>query len=250
MATSNVDSGDGFAGQALSEDDLTSLLADIPAPKKLILIDTCHTPVGEDAQGAGRTRGYNDKTAVKKMGREIEVTMLGAATTNQEAIEEDANGHGLFTFVVADGLSGSARVSDGMVTNLALIDYVADVVSRLAKERYNHEQNPPVDVNGERFFADQGALTRRLLRGGGPGYTCARGDLPDHSEDNHADWRLSSDYGLQLQLSRLRYWQPPRRPPPSLPHTRRSCRPTTRCFAPASSAGPISSSFIRRRKRE
>jgi WD40 repeat protein len=157
IATSNVDAADRLRDEALSKNDLTALLADVPATKKVVLIDACHAqPLGDALQAALLNRGNNEKTAATIMARDIGLTVLAAATSDEEALEGYKNDHGdyhgLFTSIVTEGLAGSADLlKHGIVTNYGLTYYVGDKVPHLAENLYKHEQHPTADANGPSF---------------------------------------------------------------------------------------------------
>jgi len=152
LITSNVSAGDAahLKSEAISRQQLAGLLANIRALKKLVIIDTCHAqPVGDAMEQAIQTGGMTDKTATTILSRGIGLTVLAAATTDQEALEGYKD-HGLFTRVLADGLSGQAAVN-GIVSNFSLADYVGAKVPPLAANIYQHGQTPTVSNNGQRF---------------------------------------------------------------------------------------------------
>lgn len=109
---------------ALPQDLLTAAIANIPATKKLIIIDTCNAgALGEAIQVAVMTRGLSEDTALKILIRAVGSTILSASTSRQEALE-GYQGHGLFTYVLAEGLSGKADPGGtGYVKTTALDDY-------------------------------------------------------------------------------------------------------------------------------
>ena len=125
-------------------------MANIPAAKKLVIIDTCHAqPVGDALQQALQSGGMTDSTATTILSRAIGSTVLAATTTDQEALEGYKD-HGLFTRVLADGLGGEAAMK-GIVSNFSLADYVGAEVPPLASNIYVHDQTPTVSANGQRF---------------------------------------------------------------------------------------------------
>jgi WD40 repeat protein len=147
LITSNVSSADParLKTDAISGAELTSLLANIAVAKKLIVIDTCQ------AEGLVDNLGMNPQTAITILGRGIGATVLAATTTNQDAIE-GYNQHGLFTYVVTDGLAGkAANAANGIVSNFSLADYVGAQVPPLALNLYRQDQSPTVDTSGQRF---------------------------------------------------------------------------------------------------
>jgi WD40 repeat protein len=150
LITSNVSSPETIETEAISKQQLAGLLANIPAAKKLVIIDTCHAqPVGDALQQALQSGGMTDSTATTILSRAIGSTVLAATTSDQEALEGYKD-HGLFTRVLADGLGGEAAMK-GIVSNFSLADYVGAEVPPLAANIYMHDQAPTVSANGQRF---------------------------------------------------------------------------------------------------
>lgn len=137
---------------ALSQDDLKALIANVPATKKLVLIDTCNAgKLGEAIQVAMLTRGMNEDTALKILSRAVGSTILSASNSVQEALEGYKN-HGLFTWVVAEGLRGAADSDkDGYVKTHELVNYVDSQVPELAEQVFKHKQYPTTSLSGQGF---------------------------------------------------------------------------------------------------
>jgi WD40 repeat protein len=153
LITSNVDSVDRLKAEAVSNKDLTALLANIPARKKLVIIDTCHAQaLGDALQIAVLTRGMNDSTATTILSRSLGLTVLAATKSDEEA-QEGYKDHGLFTYVVANGLQGHEDADqNGIVSAFLLAHYVHDQVPKLAFDLFQHDQHPTVNMNGEEFL--------------------------------------------------------------------------------------------------
>jgi len=150
LITSDVSSPETIKTEAISRLQLAALLANIRAPKKLLIIDTCHAqPVGDALQQANQNGGMNDSTATTILSRQIGSTVLAAATTDQEALEGYKE-HGLFTRVLADGFAGQAAMN-GIVSNFSLAEYIGAEVPPLASNLYKHDQTPTVSATGQRF---------------------------------------------------------------------------------------------------
>jgi len=154
LITSNVGSisTDRLKADALSQADLKELMANIPATKKLIVIDTCNAgALGDTLQAAFLTRGMSDATAMKILARSVGSTVLSASTSSQEALEGYKK-HGLFTYVLAEGLMGKADLDkDGFVSTLELAAYVDAQVPVIAEKVFNHPQYPVVSPSGQGF---------------------------------------------------------------------------------------------------
>lgn len=154
LITSNVGSTNftKLKQEALSQEQMKDMIANISASKKLVVLDTCDAgKMGDALQVAFLTRGMSNDTAMNILSRAVGSTILSAATSDQEAVE-GYKGHGLFTYVVAEGLGGAADVNqDGYVKTLELADYVDSTVPELAMKLFNHRQYPIVSPTGEGF---------------------------------------------------------------------------------------------------
>jgi len=154
LITSNVGSTNftKLKQEALSQEQMKDMIANISASKKLVVLDTCDAgKMGDALQVAFLTRGMSNDTAMNILSRAVGSTILSAATSEQEAVEGYKE-HGLFTYVVAQGLSGSADSNhDGFVKTLELADYVDSTVPELAMRLFNHRQYPIVSPTGEGF---------------------------------------------------------------------------------------------------
>lgn len=135
-------------GQAVFKE----LIGNIPATKKLIIIDTCNAgALGKAIQVAMLTRGMSEDTAMKILGRAVGSTILSASTSLQEALE-GYQGHGLFTYVLAEGLKGKAdKGNTGYVRTTELADYVDNEVPTLAEKIFKKAQYPTISISGQAF---------------------------------------------------------------------------------------------------
>ena len=98
--------------------------------RRIAFLDTCH------AGNAFNRRFLSD-------GYEANVTFYSSAGADQEAVEDPAlgGGHGLFTYVLAEGMNGGARDGAGEVRADGLRDFLKRRVSALAA-KLRHEQMP------------------------------------------------------------------------------------------------------------
>jgi WD40 repeat protein len=137
---------------AISQNTIKELVANIPATKKLIVIDTCSAgKLGDVIQTAMLTRGMSEATAMKVLSRAVGSTILSASTSIQEALE-GYQGHGLFTYVLADGLGGKADKSkSGFIKTTELADYVDNEVPALAEKVFKRAQYPTISISGQGF---------------------------------------------------------------------------------------------------
>ena len=155
LVTSNVGvtSTARLRQDAIPQTLLKELLGNVPATKKLIVLDTCNSGqmVAQDMQSKFQTRGLSEDRATKILSRSVGSTVLSAATSQQEALE-GYKGHGLFTWVVAEGLKGKADLDkDGYVKTTEIADYVDNVVPELAEQNFQRKQFPVTSPTGQQF---------------------------------------------------------------------------------------------------
>lgn len=113
---------------ALSEDMLVGLLARIRARNGFLFVDTCHA-------------GKVTLDQLANIGHETGRFMLAASSSVQEALDSYDDRNGVFAYAVLEALAGRAARDDrGVITALALGEYVAARVGELAREK-GHTQD-------------------------------------------------------------------------------------------------------------
>jgi WD40 repeat protein len=135
---------------AISQDELKQLVANIPATKKVLLLDTCQAGALGEALSL-TPRGIDEQRAVNILSQAIGATILSAATNHEQALE-GKDGHGVFTWVVLQGLDGKADLQrNGYVSTLDLAEFVADQVPKVAQQVFRREQFPVLNNTGQPF---------------------------------------------------------------------------------------------------
>ena len=134
--------------KAISKSDLTKNLSLIKAGKTLMMLDTCNS--GAFFADSNK-RGMGDKGIFERLSRATGHAILAAASDSQSAME-GYNGHGVFTYVLLDGLAGKADSdSDGFVTLTELSSYVENQVPELSYEKWGYEQVPQKELRRQDF---------------------------------------------------------------------------------------------------
>lgn len=130
-----VDAGfQNYPATAISMEQLRGLTDMIPARHILFLMDSCYSGLALSRSGGVATglEGYLEKVSAMRS-----VQIITAGGQNEQA--KEAEGHGLFTKVLLDGLGGLADLNgDGFVTGTELGAYVRPTVSKAS----GHSQTP------------------------------------------------------------------------------------------------------------
>ena len=133
----------------MSHKELARLIGNIPAQKKILILDTCNAGKGgKEIQIAllQQTRGLTESTAVKLLQRAIGSAVFAASSDTQQALE-GYKGHGLFTYVLIEGLQGKADIKkEGFITIYGLADYVEEQVVKLSEEVFKRQQTPTIQT--------------------------------------------------------------------------------------------------------
>ena len=152
LLTSNVGSTSvrALRRDAIGQKEIKTLIANIGAGKKTLLLDTCHSgELGAAIQGGAR--GIAEDAAVKVLSNAIGSTVISASTSQQQSLE-GYNNHGVFTWVLLQALGGKADVrSRGYITTLDLANFVEDEVPKLAERVFNAKQFPNLHSAGQAF---------------------------------------------------------------------------------------------------
>lgn len=134
--------GDGqAASEALSSVELGKLLAQLPATRQVLFLDTCHagasakdlaellvekeTPLIASAQGSALIKDQ------KVLARQAGTFLVAGSTPNATAAEVPELGHGLFTYAVLNGLQGELGKGEEVTVN-ELLTYLGERVPELS----------------------------------------------------------------------------------------------------------------------
>ena len=140
---------DSVKKQGVSQETLKGLIRQIPARKVIVMLDTCKS--GQFSENFG-ARGFKIKKSLSLLGRTTGTYLVAASTSKQLALEDTKLGHGLFTWVLLEGLSGKAdRDKDKAISIHELIAYTETEVARISKERLGQEQFPVSSGLGQDF---------------------------------------------------------------------------------------------------
>ncbi|MGP1414934.1 MAG: eIF2A-related protein [Treponema sp.] len=140
-------SSEAIQQQGISKNDLIRYLSLIKAGKTLILMDTCNA----GSFLGNNTRGLSEQTAIDRLTRSTGHATIVASSDDQVAME-GYEGHGIFTYILVEGLSGKADADgDGFITLQELSAYAEEEVPRRSYEKWGYEQTPMRDLRKQDF---------------------------------------------------------------------------------------------------
>ena len=131
---------------AISQNHLQDWMLGLSTSKILILIDTCES--GAFSKSMPVMHGIVDS-----LSNAVGVAAIAATTAKQSAIE-GYKGHGLFTYVLLEGLYNADNLSgnrDGYTGVFELASYVNDHVAAISMKEFGFKQLPQVYMIGSDF---------------------------------------------------------------------------------------------------
>lgn len=138
---------DNIAGSALSTEDLMKLLAKVNAAQTLLLFDTCQS---------GGFDGFIKETqqvstAQLKFAHRLGRASIMASSKEQVAFE-GVRGHGAFTSIILDALSGGADYTGDMMISVdELSVYVSKHLPELTERKWGYRQEAIRNTTGHDF---------------------------------------------------------------------------------------------------
>ncbi|MTI21009.1 CHAT domain-containing protein [Fulvivirga sp. RKSG066] len=143
-------SQDKLDKNAIYAGNLQQKLKDIAALKQLLIIDACQSGGSVELLA---TRGAGEEKALAQLSRSAGIHVLAAAGSEQFAVEFQELGHGLFTYVLLEALSGRADGSpkDGKITIYELKSFIDDQVPEYSKKYKGKMQFPYTFSRGHDF---------------------------------------------------------------------------------------------------
>jgi WD40 repeat protein len=132
--------------KGISSDELSGYVKNIKAQKILMLIDACKSGAVLVA-----FRGFEDRKALSQLSRSTGMHIIAASTKDQFAAEVKELGHGVFTYIILEGLKGKAAGGTETVTVRKLMGYIEEKLPDITKKYKQEAQYPVVDSKGMDF---------------------------------------------------------------------------------------------------
>ena len=142
--------GKVLQSKAIDAEVLQEKLQQIKALKQVIIMDACQSGKSVDLLAQ---RGVLEEKAIAQLSRSAGIHVLASAGSEQYATEYVQLGHGLFTYVLLEALSGKADGGnkDGKITMYEIKSYIDDQVPERSLELKGKLQFPYSFSRGHDF---------------------------------------------------------------------------------------------------
>ena len=134
--------------KGLSSSEIAATIREIPALKKLVLIDACKSGA---VLTAFANRGLEERRALAQLARATGTHVIAAAGSDQYASEVSQLGHGAFTYSLLQGLGGKAGNQDTKITVREIMAYIEDELPKVSEKYSQQPQFPVIDSRGQDF---------------------------------------------------------------------------------------------------
>lgn len=134
------------------EDQISEYLMNIPTIFRMVILDTCH---------AGQEVNHiKEQLASVTLGEKQGISVLTAAKNTQLALD-NYKGHGLFTYILGEGLKGGADYNkDNIVDSIEIAEYVRRNVGAISRSEMQFPQDAVVLPNPQRHHNRRFELTQ------------------------------------------------------------------------------------------
>ena len=129
-----------LAQKGLSANQLQQFSKDIKAQKQLFILDACQSAAALEHVVAAR--GAPEEKAIAQLARATGTYWLTASGSEQFASEFTQLGHGAFTYVLLEAISGKADTGDKKITVKEIDSYLQEQVPEVTAKYKGTPQYP------------------------------------------------------------------------------------------------------------
>jgi WD40 repeat protein len=139
-----------YAQVGISAGEIRDLMTRIPLQKIVIMVDACYSGAGLEAfRNLQNTQRHFSRAVSKSAG----IVVLAATRQDQQAAELTDLGHGLFTYVVTQGLGGAADIQprDQTISAHEVVNFSTTTIPTLSMKYIGASQEPTSFTMGGDF---------------------------------------------------------------------------------------------------
>lgn len=139
-----------YAQVGISAKEIRDLMATIPMQKILIMVDSCYSGAGLNAF---RHLQNSQRHFSRDLSKTTGIVVLAATRQDQQAAELTDLGHGLFTYVVTQGMGGAADIQpkDRKISAHEVVSFSTTTIPTFSKKYIGASQEPTSFMMGNDF---------------------------------------------------------------------------------------------------
>jgi len=134
--------------EGISGTEMRKILSDIKAAKQIMFVDACNSGAFANQFAL---RGAAEENALAKLSRATGSVIFASTTKEQFASEFKELKHGIFTYVLIEGINGSAAIQNGQITAASIKASIDDKIPEYSKKYKGEEQYPTTFIWGQDF---------------------------------------------------------------------------------------------------
>ena len=136
-----------IATYGVTATELSDIFKDSKIQHILLMVDACYSGAGVDAFSKLEN---GQRYLSRKLGRSLGITVIAAASKNQEAMELKSLGHGLFTYLISQEIAN--KESDKSITAHGIAENIAKTLPAFSKKILGSSQEPTAYTRGDDFM--------------------------------------------------------------------------------------------------
>jgi WD40 repeat protein len=147
--------------QGLPGDEVLAAVGAVPALKRVVIFDTCHSG-GAVGAGRGARDPFAFRGAIERLSRSQGVFTMAGAAESDVALEEKELGHGVLTYALLAGLGAvdaKSLAKEGITLGdpgevidvLRWFSFASEWVPRLTRKYFSKEQDVQTSSHGDSF---------------------------------------------------------------------------------------------------
>ncbi|MCX7068895.1 MAG: filamentous hemagglutinin N-terminal domain-containing protein [Methylococcales bacterium] len=136
-----------IATYGITSSELSDIFKNSKIQHILLMVDACYSGAGLNAFSKLEN---GQRYLSRRLSRSLGITVIAAATKDQEAMELKSLGHGLFTYLIAEEID--KKNTNEPITAHSIADNIAKTLPAVSKKMLGSSQDPAVYTKGNDFM--------------------------------------------------------------------------------------------------
>ncbi len=136
-----------IAAHGITSSELSDIFKNSKIQHILLMVDACYSGAGLNAFSKLEN---GQRYLSRRLSRSLGITVIAAASKDQEAMELKSLGHGLFTYLIAEEID--KKETNEPITAHSIADNIAKTLPAVSKKMLGSSQDPAVYTKGNDFM--------------------------------------------------------------------------------------------------